>query len=852
MGATSGPVGGPGGATEDPGSERLAPYRAKRSLDRTPEPGGGRPHPGGSRYVFHKHAARNLHWDLRLELDGVLLSWAVPKGPSYDTAEKRLAVHVEDHPVEYGDFEGRIPEGNYGAGAVIIWDAGTWVPIGDPAEGLASGKLLFELRGHKLRGLWTLVKIRKTEREWLLIKERDELAASADSPRVVPEQSVMSGLLVEELKAGFDPVPPVLGRLEELGAPPLTPGAPPPRPMLAERAEKPFTRDGWVFEPKLDGYRILALREGSVTRLLTRNGRDATAAFPEVARAVDALPYPDLVLDGEVVALDEAGRPSFQHLQRRAQYLRPHDAARSNAVSPVRYYVFDLLTLADRDLRPLPLLSRKEILRRVLPPVGPLVGVDHFDREGERVFREVERLGLEGLVAKRADAPYREGRSPAWLKIRKERTGDFVVVGYTEPKGSRPGFGGLHLATHEGEGGALVYCGSVGSGFADEDLTAIRANLDTLRQETTPCREPLPDGVKGTWIRPLLVCEVRYVEWTDQGLLRQPVFLRWRDDKGPEECIRHLPEPGSEEPPIPEPAPSVPHEVHLSNLDKIFWPDEGYAKRDLIEYYEAIAPWMLVYLRDRPVVLTRYPDGITGPSFFQKDAPEYAPDWLRRETMWSEHAEREIRYFIADDVPSLRYIANMAAIPLHIWASRVGHLEHPDWCVLDLDPKEAPFSSVVAVARAVRELCEEVGLPSFVKTTGSTGLHVLLPLGRALTHEQSRNLGELLARVVVGTCPDLATVARVIDRREGKVYVDYLQNGHGKLMVSPFSVRPVPGAMVSMPLRWEEVGPDLDLRDHTIRNAVTRMERMGGDPMAEVLTAVPDLPNVLARLATRR
>lgn len=836
------------GATGDP----LAPYRAKRSLDRTPEPGGATPRPGGSRYVFHKHAARNLHWDLRLELDGVLLSWAVPKGPSYDTAEKRLAVHVEDHPVEYGDFEGRIPEGNYGAGAVIIWDAGTWLPIGAPAEGLASGKLLFELRGYKLRGLWTLVKIRKTEREWLLIKERDELAASAESPRVVPEQSVMSGLLVEELKTGVDPVSRIRDRVGELGAPPLPPGAPPPRPMLAERAEKPFTRDGWVFEPKLDGYRILALREGSVTRLLTRNGKDATAAFPEVARAVDALPYPDLVLDGEVVALDEAGKPSFQHLQRRAQYLRPHDGAGSVSLSPVRYYAFDLLTVADRDLRPLPLVTRKEILRRVLPPVGPLVVVDHFEREGERVFREVERLGLEGLVAKRADAPYREGRSPAWLKIRSERTGDFVVVGYTEPKGSRVGFGGLHLATHEGEGGALVYCGSVGSGFAEEDLTTIRTNLETLRRETTPCREPLPEGVTGTWVRPGLVCEVRYVEWTDQGLLRQPVFLRWRDDKGPEECLRHLPEPVAEDPPIPDSAPSVPHEVHLTNLDKIFWPEEGYTKRDLIEYYEAIAPWMLVYLRDRPLVLTRYPDGITGPSFFQKDAPEYAPEWLRRETMWSEQAEREIRYFIADEVPSLRYIANMAAIPLHVWASRVGTLERPDWCILDLDPKEAPFSSVVTVALAVRALCVDVGLPSFIKTTGSTGLHILLPLGRMLTHEQSRHLGELLARVVVGTCPDLATVTRVIDRREGKVYVDYLQNGHGKLMVSPFSVRPVPGALVSMPLRWEEVGPGLDLRDHSLRNAVERMEGLGEDPMAGVLTAVPDLSGVLARLATRR
>jgi bifunctional non-homologous end joining protein LigD len=817
----------------------LERYRAKRSADRTPEPSGRVPDAPGRLYVFHKHAATNMHWDLRLEWGGTLKSWAVPKGPSFDQADKRLAVHVEDHPVEYGAFEGMIPEGNYGAGAVILWDRGTWQPIEDPEAGFAKGKLLFELHGHKLKGRWTLVKIRKSARDWLLIKERD--AWMTPGGREVPEASVLSGLTVEELRDGVDRATPIRAELERLGVPKRPVRVEDVEPMLAETVDSAFTREGWYFELKLDGYRILAEASSGAARLRTRNRREANASFPEVERAVAALPFRHLVLDGEVVACDDAGRPSFQRLQQRARFLRPVGIRREVLENPVTFFAFDLLGFEEWDLRGLPLAERKRLLHLVLPPAGAVRYTEHFEAEGERVFAEVERLGLEGLIAKRADAPYRGGRSDAWLKIRVDRTDDFVVVGFTEPKGSRAGLGAIHVADYLE--GVLTYAGRVGSGFTQDQLSVLRQELGATVRASAACVGPVPTGPDTTWVEPERVCEVRYKEWTDEPLLRHPVFLRWRDDKLPRDCVRQGPLrlEELEEPAPPDPPSATERQVAFSNLDKRFWPAEGYTKGDLVAYYRDIAPCLLPYLRNRPVVLTRYPDGIEGKSFFQKDAPAWRPDWLRTERMWSEDTRREIDYFVADDEASLLYLANMAAIPLHIWSSRVGTLEQPDWCVLDLDPKGAPLTDVVRVALALHALCDELGLPHYIKTSGSTGLHVLIPLARQLTYEQSRSFGELLARLVTVREPEVATVTRAVHRREGKVYVDYLQNGHGRLIVAPFSVRPLPGAPVSMPLRWEEVTGTLDLGAFTIRTAPDRMRELGGDPMIPVLTERADV-----------
>src|SRR5213594_4369549 len=840
-------------AKRKPGSDPLGTYRAKRSLDRTPEPGARpatpAPAPGGL-FVVHMHAARRLHWDLRLEMEGVLRSWAVPKGPSPDRADKRLAVHVEDHPLEYGDFEGIIPEGNYGAGAVIVWDRGRWVPLEDPVEGMKKGKLLFELQGYKLKGKWTLVKLKKGEKEWLLIKEKDAYV-SADS--ALPRESVLSGLTVEELKAGKDRAAPVLKALARLKAPRRAVTVAEAEPMLAETREQPFSKPGWLFELKLDGYRVRAGREQGEARLLTRKGNDIAAAFPEIARALVALPFEGFILDAELVVPDEAGRPSFQRLQNRAKVSRALEVRRAAVESPAVLYVFDLLAFEGYDLRPLPLEQRKSLLERIVPQVGPIKYLSHFEKDGEALYEQVVKMGLEGIVAKKVDARYRAGRSPNWLKIRADRTDDFVVVGFTRPKGSRSGFGALNLGAYEN--GKLVYAGRAGSGFTAAQLKEVSAVLEQSVRAKPPFEGPAPPDKGHTWVEPTLVVEVRYKEWTDEGLLRQPVFVRFRDDKPVTEIAKKGEGRGERDVEVPPESPSpispLPREVKFSNLDKVFWPEERYTKGDLIEYYRTVSKWMLPYLADRPLVLTRFPDGINGKSFFQKDAPEYAQAFVRTVTIWSEDSQRDLDYFVCDNESSLLYIANMAAILLHVWSSRVATLETPDWCILDLDPKEAPFTDVVTVAKAVRALCDDIDLPTGIKTSGSTGLHVLIPLGRQVTYEQSRTLGGLLARVIAAELPEIATVTRQVQKRDGKVYLDYVQNGHGRLLVAPFSARPLAGAPVSMPLAWSEVTPKLDIRKFTIVNAPARMKKLKDDPLRSVLEGKPDLVSALEKLHAR-
>ena len=848
-------------------AEQLAAYRAKRSTDRTPEPFGGEAVPAaapGGLFVVHKHGARQLHFDFRFEMDGVLKSWAVPRGPSYDTGEKRLAVRVEDHPLEYGDFEGMIPEGNYGAGAVVVWDRGEWVPLEDPRAGLEKGKLLFELRGYKLRGRWTLVKIKKSEKDWLLIKERDGWAKSPGED--FAQESVLSGLTVEDWKAGRTPADVLRAELIRLEVPRQSIDAATVQVMLAEPSDEVFTNDGWIFELKLDGYRLIANHRLGESRLFTRSQADYTAVFPEIAKAIKALPLENVILDGEVVVLDPQGRPSFSLLQRRGRLSKAIEIRRAAIELPATYYVFDLLAFEDFDLRGLPLVERKRLLQRVLPPLGPIRYLDHIETEGTSFLTQVGALGLEGIVAKKADAPYRAGRSPVWLKLKADRTGDFAIVGYTEPRGGRSGFGALQIA--DMVGGRLVYAGRVGTGFDDRLLADLRQMLEP---ETAPCDGPLleatgtplaaeqiPETKTTTWVEPRYVCEVRYREWTPDGVLRHPAFLRLRDDKRPQDCDRQSAAPPAQPAPAPEPLATpvakdaVPKTVAFSNLKKVFWPKEGYTKGDLIDYYRGIAPWILPYLINRPVVLTRYPDGIEGKSFYQKDAPEFAPEWIRTVPIWSEDTQRDIRYFVCDNEETLAYLANSGTIPLHIWQSRMGTLELPDWCVIDLDPKEAPFADVIAVARTIHRLAEMVGLPHYVKTTGKTGLHIMVPLGRQCTYEQSRTLGELVARLVIREHRDIATITRHIQKRGDKVYIDYLQNRHGQLIVSPFSVRPLPGATVSMPIEWDEVNPELEQRrfGFTIKTAITRMEALGHDPVRPVVEEKPDLASVLERLAS--
>ena len=765
------------------------------------------------RFAVVRQTGRRPGYALHLETDGVLRSWTVPKGPSPDPAERRLAVEIE---------AGGAAEGE-------SWDFGGCTPVQDFGSGIREGKLLFELRGYKLRGAWTLVRTRG--KEWLLIKETSDAhvrrAGTFPDDPVLPTPSGAAALR-DELLA--------------LRPPKRRVRAADVQPMLAEVQPRPFTDPAWLFELKYDGFRAIAGREEGRATIHYRRGSEATRAHPDLAAALRALPAEQVVMDGEIVVLDDSGRPNFQRLQKRALLTAPGDLDRAVLELPATLFCFDLLGFEDFDLRSLPLVERKRLLRLMLPDLGPLRYVDHVEGRGEEMFRGVRELGLEGVMAKRADSPYRSGRSREWIKIRSDRTADFAVVGFTAAEGSRTGFGALHLAYAEGSG--FVYAGRAGSGFSEAELLRLREELERDRVPKALCKGPLPTGRGHFWVVPRRVVEVRYKEITEEGLLRAPVFLRFRDDKPSSDCVR----PGSAP---AEPAQAPARELAPSNLDKVFWPEHGYTKGDLIEYYRAVSPWLLPYLRDRPVVLTRFPDGIAGKSFFQKDAPDYIPGWIRTARMRTDEG-RDIDHFVCDDVETLLYVANLASIPLHIHAGRAGAPDRADWSVIDLDPKGAPFPWVVRLARALHELCEEIGLPSFCKTSGQAGLHVLLPLGSRCSHEQARDLALVLANVVEREHRDIATLVRApIQARKGRVYLDCFQNGYGKTIAAPFSARPVPGATVSMPLRWSEVDEKLDPRAFTLKSAPARMRKLKRDPLAKVLELDPDVSEALDRLRKR-
>ncbi len=790
----------------------LERYRAKRVAGSTPEPMASTATAGkGPRmFVVHQHDATRMHWDLRLEIDGILLSWAVPKPPCLDPDIKRLAVKVENHPLEYVHFEAVIPDGNYGAGPMIVWDRGLFRPLLVTDE-----EIKFELYGYKLRGAFTLV---KTKTDWLLIKKRDEYATKEP----LPDTSVLSGLTVDQL--GKHPVRELLAEIAEHPKRELDLFA--LDPMLCETAKAAFSSPDWVFELKYDGFRLLANR----THLRYRSGQDSTARYPELTSAMRALPI-DVVLDGEIVIFDREGRPDFHALAARAQLHKTSEIQRAALTQPVTYVVFDLLAAGGHDLRALPLLERKALLQRLVPPVGPLRYSEHIPERGEAMLAEVVARGLEGVVAKKANSPYRGKRSSDWLKLKQDPEADFVVCGYTKPKGTRTGLGALHLCVMRD--GAWVYAGKVGTDFDDKLLAQLTAELGA--KPTWKPTFPRPEGTRDSrWIEPELVVSVRYRERPEGLLLRHPVFVRLCRDK---------------EPPAPEiEADASTRELRLTRLHKVFWPEEGITKGDLVEYYRSIAPYALPYLKDRPTVLTRYPDGITGEMFYQKNLPDWCPPWLRTTALWTEHSQREIHYLLLDDADGLAFVANMGSIPIHCWASRVPDLERPDWTILDLDPKNAPREHVVPLALAIHELCERIGLPNFVKTSGQTGLHVLIPLGGQCTFEQARSLALLIGMIIEREHPDMATTARNPAARGGRVYLDWGQNAHGQLLVAPFSVRPVPGAPVSRPLEWDEVVPELDPKQFHLRNALARVQSWKRDPLAPVLTTRPDLAAVLSLL----
>jgi len=871
----------------------LTKYRRKRSAENTPEPF-GREVPTststtGGTFVIQKHAARRLHYDFRLEMEGVLRSWAVPKGPSMNPADKHLAVAVEDHPLEYGDFEGVIPPGNYGAGSVIVWDRGVYEvidPPGDAADAVRKGKIDISMHGFKLNGAFTLVRTGgrrnadpKDEKNWLLIKKRDQYATTQDVFEEHP-RSVLSGLTIEELAdapAAERKLADSLSRkhLPELRSKlkysdfPLT---------LAKTVDDPFDNDKWLFEIKYDGVRVLAIREGENTHLYARKGTDITNRYPEVVLALNSIALDRFVLDGEVVAQDERGRPSFQLLQRRMHVNNASMIARLSLAVPVSYYVFDLLAFDRFDTRTLPLEERKRLLGELIHSDGPVRYCDHVIGRGKDFYAAVSEHELEGIVAKLRDAPYRGTRTGDWLKIKRPLTEQFVIGGYSNPDGTRTHFGALLLGQYESDG-ALRYTDKVGTGFNQEKLRKIHAMLVERAQQDTPFRKPAPGEPVPEknvhFVRPELVCNVRFTEWTDSGGIRQPSFLGLVENVDPKEC--KYDGPGSSATPsddeiveqngIPDVKTSKDRskattvaleaaapKASVTNPEKVFWPKDGYTKGDLVAYYRAISKWMLPYLKDRPVMLTRWPDGIEGKMFYQKDAPAFAPPWIRTEKIYSEDSQREISYFVLDSEEALAYIANLAAITIHMWSSRIPHLERPDWLLFDIDPKGSTTMHAVEVAREVAAVLREVGLEPCLKTSGQMGLHVVVGLAPKYTYEQAKMFSELVAQVVVNRIPKIATINRNPHTRKGRVYIDYLQLGHGKTIAATFSVRPVPRAPVSAPMTWKELKPSLDPTIYNIQTMPARMSRMKRDPFLDAIEnhatledALPHLESLLSR-----
>ncbi|PZR10791.1 MAG: DNA ligase D [Archangium gephyra] len=604
--------------------------------------------------------------------------------------------------------------------------------------------------------------------------------------------------------------------------------------QLAEPIQKAFTRDGWAFELKFDGFRLLAERIAGKVRLILRRGTEATRQFPEITEAIAALPGGDFVLDGELVIQDAVGRPIFQKLLQRGRLTGAKEIDNNRRANPAVFFAFDLLMDEGRDLRKKPLRERKARLFERFPKTERILPVEHVEREGEALLEAVKAKDLEGIVAKDLSAPYKAGRHNTWLKLALQHGGDFAVVGYADD------FNALVLACWDGH--RYVYAGKVGAGITPKISAALRPLLEATTVPKPAFVGGQPDGNDMKWVTPELAIEIRYKNWPEGHAVREPVFIRIRDDKHCTEC--QAPTRGV----VPAPVEAAPH-VKISNADKVLFPDDGITKGELVEYYRRVSKWLLPYLRDRPLMLTRYPDGIRGKNFFQKAAPLKSPDFVRTVRMRNEEEKRDIDQIVCDDERTLEWCANLATMPLHLRAGRVGQLDRADWCVIDFDPKGHDFEDVIVLANALHERCERAGLPTYAKTSGSSGLHVMIPLAGQLDEDGARQLGEVLAALLVHDFPRIATTERVMKKRESKIYVDAYQNGPGRLIAAPFCVRALPTAPVSMPLLWEEVKPGLTPRQFTIKNAIARLEKLG-DPMAALMTEKISIEAALGRLTS--
>jgi bifunctional non-homologous end joining protein LigD len=834
-------------------TDLLHRYWQKRDFDATPEPRGKTSRSGKAlSFVVQKHAARRLHYDFRLELDGTLKSWAVPKGPSLDPQDKRMAVHVEDHPLSYAGFEGVIPPGQYGAGTVIVWDRGTWEPIGDPHAGYRAGKLKFVLHGEKLDGAWTLVRMhgRQGEKQepWLLIKERDGHARAASEYSVVDEEPDSVLAKARQSRVGTTRNPgatrPSTSRRTKTDVD-LPPGAKPAAlplslaPELATLVDRPPPGDDWIYEIKFDGYRVLARIDGDDVRLYTRNGNDWTAKMKGLAAAVNGLGIPSGWLDGEIVVMGAHGAPDFNALQ---------NAFDSSRTERIRYYLFDLPYFARHDLREVPLMERRRLLRTLLeaPHDERIAFSDDFHASPDEILANACRMRLEGVIGKRRDSPYVSRRSPDWIKLKCTHRQEFVVVGWTDPERSRVGIGSLLLAVHD-QDGTLRYAGKVGTGFDTRTLGALRKRLEALATERMPLPGKPPEP-RVHWVRAQLVAEVSFSEWTPDGRIRHSAFHGLRDDKPAAVITQEVPAPATavakpagrktiakkeKEAPKGAPAgelPGLPKDLRITHPERVIDTTTGLTKRDLVNWYLRCAKHILPHLAKRPVALVRAPSGVQGQLFFQKHAQTLTiPDLKRLDPDLDPGHPPLIEI---DSFTALIGAAQMNVVELHTWNAKSTSIEKPDRMTFDLDPGEGvAWAAMQEAARLVRTLLDELGLVSFLKTSGGKGLHVVVPLAARHDWDTVKDFSQAVVQHLAAVVPSRFVAKSGAKNRVGRIYVDYLRNGRGATTAAAYSARARPGLGVSMPCAWDEL-PDLAAGDQwTIANAHERLER-GDDPWA--------------------
>ena len=840
----------------------LAKYNEKRNFKETSEPKGKL---GKSEnkllFVIQKHAASHLHYDFRLEMDGVLKSWAIPKGPSLDPAVKRLAMMVEDHPYSYKDFEGNIPEGNYGAGNVIVWDNGTYEPADKNHKATAEkklkadfhkGHLSFILKGKKLKGEFALVKLKgKQENTWLLIKKEDKYASEDDILK--KDKSVISRLTLEALIKKSEKEHNTKKTRTKIKETPVAGEAEFLSPMLAKLTEKPFDDADWVYENKYDGYRAVAVINPPQVQLFSRNHLSFNADFEPIVESLKKMTHTAL-LDGEIVVENASGRSEFQLLQ---NYIKKGSGT-------LKYYVFDLLNLDGNDITHLSLLERKQLLRMLLEKqkLPNVFYSEDTTGSGAKLWELAIKNKAEGIVAKKADSIYAPGgRNGDWLKIKLSQQEEAIIIGITAPKNRRSHFGALLLGQYEGK--ELRYIGKCGTGFTEETLSELYNAFQLYLTNVSPLSERPKLADKIFWMKPKFVAQIKFTEWTQDKHLRHPVFLGLRKDKSVKEVIFQKEDSMKEDSMVENNRLKVKTEydydlkvgkatLHLTNQNKIYFPKDAITKGDIVNYYKEVADLILPYLKNRPQSMNRFPNGIDGPSFYQKDIDvDKSPSWLKTQSIFSESNNADIDYLVCNDKATLLYMTNLGCIEMNPWNSTLKKIDNPDWVVIDIDPEKEDFKEVVRTAVTVKEVLDELEADCYCKTSGATGLHVYIPLGAIYDYDTVKIFAELIAHEVQARLPETTTLERTIKKRGHKIYIDFLQNRKGQTLAAPYSVRPKPGATVSTPLEWSEVNPELSPSQFTIKNVIQRFEKKG-DLWKPVLGKGVDITKILKKLEDKK